>query len=247
MRKCWTYFLFSHAKNMSQRKKDERNPMKGKILLVVLVGCLVVSSLVERSEDVASGQRRADIHPSSETSQGNSALHSLALALSSGKEAMHPFRGSQSDNLPEKDRLNPPIAGMDCYLDRIATYVSCYSSLVDTEEKAVALFTSLIDELRAALPSDRWIGTGKESGTGKVSIRRYIYDDQNSNAHIDTDILTGTGPGGQASTWWRFSGGPITNCLACDPARLQLTFNPLPPKKSRVGSSYSKSKFSEQD
>ena len=173
--------------------------MKGKMLLAVLwlVGCLGVCNLVEASEDVASGHRRADIHPSSETGEENSALRSLARALSSGKEAMRPFRGSRGENLPEKDRLNSPIAGMDCYLDRITTHVSCFSSLIHTEEEAVALFTSLIDELQAALPSDRWRGTKKESGTGTASIRSYIYDDQNSNAHIDIDIIAGTGQGGR--------------------------------------------------
>jgi len=174
--------------------------MKGKILLAALwlVGCVVVSGIVVASLDVGSGQLRSDIHPSSETSPGNSALGSLALALSSGKDAMRPFRGSGSENLPEKDRLNPPIAGMDCYLDRIATYVSCHSSLVETEEEAVTLFTWLIDELRGALPSDRWTGTRKEPEPGTASIRRYIYDDQNSNSHIDIDITAGTGPGGQS-------------------------------------------------
>lgn len=184
---------------MSQRKmKDERNPVKDQILLatLLLVGCLVGSSLVERSEDVASADRRDDIHPSSETSQQNNALRSLALALSSGKEAMRPFRGSRSENDPDKDRLNPPIAGMDCYLDRIATYVSCFSSLVHTEEEAVTPFTSLIDELQTALPSDRWRGMQKDPGS--ASIRSYTYADQRSNARIDIDIIAGTGPSGQS-------------------------------------------------
>jgi hypothetical protein len=152
---CWTYSLFSHAKNMSQRKmKNERAPMKDEILLatLLLVGCLVGSSLVERTEDVASGDRRADIHPSSETSQQSNALRSLALALSSGKEkALRPFRGSRSEEDPDKDRLNPPIAGMNCYLDRIAIHVSCHSSLVDTEEEAATRFSRLVDEVQAAL------------------------------------------------------------------------------------------------
>ena len=174
--------------------------MKSKILLAVLwlVGCVVVSGIVVASLDVGSGQMRSDISPSSETSQGNSALRSFALALSSGKEAMHPFRGSPSEKDPDKDRLNAPIAGMDCYLDRIATHVSCFSSLIHTEKEAVTLFTWLIDELQAALPSDRWTGTRKESrAAGMASIRSYTYDDQNSYAHIDIDIIAGTGPGGQ--------------------------------------------------
>jgi hypothetical protein len=188
---------------MSQGKmKNEKNPMTGKMLLAVLwlVGCLGVCNLVEGSEDVGSGQMRSDIHPSSETSQGNSALHSLALALSSGKEAMRAFRGSGSENDPEKNRLNPPIAGMDCYLDRITTHVSCFSSLIHSEEEAVALFTSLIDELQASLLPDRWRGMKKEPGT--ASIRSYTYDDQNSNAHIDIDIIAGTGQADKTCTRW---------------------------------------------
>jgi hypothetical protein len=185
---------------MSQRKmKNERNPMKGKILLatLLLVGCLVGSSLVERSEDVASRHRRAYIYPSSESSQQRNALRSLALALSSGKEeALRPFRGSLSEDDPYKDRLNPPIAGMNCYLDRIAIHVSCHSSLVDTEKEAVTLFSRLVDEVQAALPSDRWRGMQKEPGT--AWIRSYTYEDQRSNAYIDIDITHRTGPSGQS-------------------------------------------------
>jgi hypothetical protein len=173
--------------------------MKDKILLaaLLLVGCLVVFSLVARSEDAASGQRRADIHPSSETSQRSNALRSLALALSSGKEeALRPFRGSRSEDDPDKDRLNPPIAGMNCYVDRIVMHVSCHSSLVDTEREAVILFSRLVDEIQAALPSDRWRGMQTEPGT--AWIRSYTYEDQKSDAHIDIDITHRTGPSGQS-------------------------------------------------
>jgi hypothetical protein len=173
--------------------------MKGQMLLAVLwlIGCLGVCNLVEGSGDVASGQRRADIHPSSETSQQSNALRSLALALSSGKEkALRPFRGSRSEDDPDKDRLNPPIAGMNCYLDRIAIHVSCHSSLVDTEKEAVILFSRLVDEIQAALPSDRWRGMQTEPGT--AWIRSYTYEDQTSNAYIDIDITHRTGPSGQS-------------------------------------------------
>src|SRR5919106_3397973 len=99
------FFPFSHAKNVSQRRmKTERNPMKSKILLAapLLVGCFIASGIVVASLDAGSGRIRSDISPSSETSQENSALRSLALALSSGKEAMHPFRGSPSEKDPHK-------------------------------------------------------------------------------------------------------------------------------------------------
>lgn len=119
--------------------------MKGKLLRQPVADWLChVSGIVVATLDVVFGHRIVDIHQSSDTSQGNSALHSLALALSSGKEAMHRFRGSPSEKDAHKDRLNPPFAGMDCYLDRITTHVSCFSSLIHTEEEAVTLFTRLI-------------------------------------------------------------------------------------------------------
>ena len=175
--------------------------MKIKIALFValhLIASLVATGTAIASEDVLSKPVKADIQPSSKVSQRNSALSSLALALSSGKDAMRPFGGSGSENGPHKDRLNPPIAGMDCYLDRITTHVSCFSSPVDTEEEAETLFSRLVDELQVALPSDRWTGTRRESRTGMASIRSYTYDDQNSNGHIDIDITAGTGPSGQS-------------------------------------------------
>jgi hypothetical protein len=171
------------------------NPMKSKIFSAALwlIGCVIVSGVVVASLDVGFGHRIVDFHQSSE---GNSTLRSLPLALSSGKEAMQSFRGSPSAEDPHKDRLNPPIAEMDCYLDRIATHVSCFSSRIHTEEEAVTLFTGIIDELQAGLPSDRWIGAGKEPGLAPC-IRSYTYEDQNSYALIDIGIIAGTGPGGE--------------------------------------------------
>ena len=193
------FTFFSCQKYVSKKDEERRVPMKDQILLtaLLLVGCLVGSSLVERSEDVASRHRRAYIYPSSESSQQRNALRSLALALSSGKEeALRPFRGSPSEDDPDKDRLNPPIAGMNCYLDRIAIHVSCHSSLVNTEKEAVTPFSRLVDEVQAALPSDRWRGMQKEPGT--AWIRSYTDEDQRSNAHIDIDITHRTGPSGQS-------------------------------------------------
>jgi hypothetical protein len=171
------------------------NPMKSKILSAALwlIGCVIVSGIVVASLDVGFGHRIVDFH---QLSEGNSTLRSLAVALSSGEEAMQSFRGSPSEEDPHKDRLNPPIAEMDCYLDRIVTHVSCFSSRIHTEEEAVTLFTGIIDELQAGLPSDRWIGAGKEPGLAPW-IRSYTYEDQNSYALIDIGIIAGTGPGGE--------------------------------------------------
>ena len=69
--------------------------MKIKIALFValhLIASLVATGTAIASEDVLSEPVKAAIQPSSKVSQGNSALSSLALALSSGKDAMRSFR-----------------------------------------------------------------------------------------------------------------------------------------------------------
>jgi hypothetical protein len=88
---------------------------------------------------------------------------------------------------------------MDCYIDRIASYISCYSCLIDPQE-ADTLFTRLMDELRAALPSERWKGIKKEPGMS--SVRSYAYENRNSSAHIDIDIIVRMEPGDKVPTWF---------------------------------------------
>jgi hypothetical protein len=131
-----------------------------------------------------------------EMSRETSALRSLVLALVTGKDAMRPLRGPPSDNHAEKDRLNAPITGLECYIDRIASYVSCYSSLMDPEE-AATLVTSLIVELQAALPPDRWKESAKQPG--KSPMQSYSYEDRESNARITIDTIDRLGLGGQSS------------------------------------------------
>ncbi len=137
--------------------------------------------------DVVSNQVKSDdIQLSTEATQRTNALRSLAVALSSGSEALRPFRGLRSEHEDNKDSLNPAIPGMECYIDRILSFVSCYSPSIETKE-ADALFTRLVDELQAALPSDRWIGMKRAPGID--SIRSYLYEDKKSSAHIDLDIV----------------------------------------------------------
>src|SRR6266568_1881176 len=121
-----------------------------------------------------------------QTNQETSALGRLALALSAGNDAMRPLRGSQTE-YREKDRLNPPIPDMECDVDRIVSYVSCYSSVIGTREEAGDLFTRFVAELQSTLPSDRWRKIKDEPRIN--SIRSYIYEDQHSAAHIDLDLI----------------------------------------------------------
>ena len=157
---------------------------------VLLIASLVVTGTAVASEDVPSNPVKADIQPSGEP------LRRLAAALSSGREAMRSFRGSRSEPSDNQERLSPSIAGIECYIDRIASYLSCYSSPTGAEE-VDTLFTRLVDELQAALSSDRWKGMKREPGT--ASIRSYTYVDQGSKAHIDIDIIPRPGLGVQSS------------------------------------------------
>jgi hypothetical protein len=97
------------------------------------------------------------------------------------------FRGPTIKTEEGKDLLNPALPGMDCSVDGIANYVSCYGSATGNKEEADRRFIRLINELQAVLPSDRWRGIETEPGID--TIRSYTYEDQNSDAHIDIDLI----------------------------------------------------------
>jgi hypothetical protein len=163
--------------------------MKIKTLLLaalILAGRLTITGTAFASEHVASTLKTSESVQSSQTNQETSALWRLALALSAGNEAMRPLRGSQTE-AGQKDRLKLSIPGMECYVDRIVSYVSCYSSMIGTREEAGNLFTRFVDELQSMLPSDRWRRIQEEPRLD--SIRSYTYEDQESDAHIDLDLI----------------------------------------------------------
>jgi hypothetical protein len=120
---------------------------------VLLIASFGATDTTVAAQDVLSEQ--SHVQPVGDTTGENSAMRRLAIALSSGRAAMGPFPGSRIENNNYKNALNSSIAGMECAIDSIASYISCYSSQIDTEEEAVTLFTWLVDELQAALPSER--------------------------------------------------------------------------------------------
>jgi hypothetical protein len=151
-----------------------------------LVNTLSAGKTSFASEETSSVPTKTRISPSIETSQERNLLRQLAVALAAGSEALSRFRGSTIENEAGKDRFNPPIPGMDCSVDEIANYVSCYVSAIGSKEQASHRFIGLINELQAVLPSDSW--RGAETQPGIDSIRSYTYEDQNSDAHIDIDL-----------------------------------------------------------
>lgn len=92
--------------------------------VVLLIESFVAAGTGIGLADVLSTQGQAGIQQPGEISQGTNVLRSLALALSSGKDAIRPFRGSPSENDSKRDSLSPPIAAMECHIDRIASVTS---------------------------------------------------------------------------------------------------------------------------
>ena len=185
------------AKSMLEKRIERVNLIQINISYLtglLLAGSLLAAGAVIASDDFLSRQLNSDIQRSDETSQESNALARLVVSLSSGPEAMRALRGSQSENNHNKDRLEPPIVEMECNIDRIANYVSCYSSPVHSEEEAETLFAKLLYQLQAALPSDSWRGIQKASGI--ASSRSYTFADQSSKAHIDIDIVARPKPHG---------------------------------------------------
>ena len=163
--------------------------MKIKTLLLaalILAGRLTITGTAFASEHVASTLKTSESVQSSQTNQETSALRRLALALSAGNQAMRPLRGSQTE-AGQKDRLKLSIPGMACDVDRIVSYVSCYSSLIRDKEEAGHRFTEFVEEFQSILPSDRWRRIQEEPRLD--SIRSYTYEDQESDAHIDLDLV----------------------------------------------------------
>ena len=153
---------------------------------LILGGRLTITGTAFASEHVVSTLETSESVQSSQTNQETSALWRLALALSAGNEAMRPLRGSQTE-AGQKDRLKLSIPGMACDVDRIVSYVSCYSSLIRDKEEAGHRFTEFVEEFQSILPSDRWRRIQEEPRLD--SIRSYTYEDQESDAHIDIDLV----------------------------------------------------------
>jgi hypothetical protein len=157
---------------------------------LLLIPTILLGRAAASGEGSESQEKSYNLQPSIETGERTSTLRDLALAISSGSAAMAPFHGSQSEDEENKDNFIPSIPGMQCYIDRILNYVSCYSSPLGSGE-AGNLFTRLIFELKSALPADRWAGVKREPVID--SIQGYLYEDQKSDAHIDIDVIAQAG------------------------------------------------------
>ena len=129
-----------------------------------------------------------DNSPPLVTSQEAKVLRQVAFALAAGRDAIEDLRGPPIEN-SNLDRLKLATPGMDCGIARSLIFVSCHSASFNNKKEAEALFTRIIDDAQAALPSDSW---GRVEAVHPVAhpglIRTITYRNWKSGAHIDVDL-----------------------------------------------------------
>jgi hypothetical protein len=87
---------------------------------------------------------------------------------------------------------------MDCDIDRILSYILCYSATIDMKEATDYRFTGLIKELQDVLPADRW-GGGETQGRINA-ILSYTFQNRISHATIDVDLIERPTAAGESCT-----------------------------------------------
>ncbi len=127
----------------------------------------------------------ANSSPPLVTSHEVNVLRQVAIALAAGSDAMEDLRGPPIEN-SNLDRLKLATPGMDCGIARSLMFVSCHSAALNKKE-AEAMFTRIIDDAHAALPSDSWGQVEAVPYTGLI--RSISYHNWKSGAQIDVDLV----------------------------------------------------------
>jgi len=119
-------------------------------------------------------------------SQTSIIVRKVAMALAGNAEAVRGLHGApyEEDN---RDRLEPPIPGMICGIDRILNYVSCYTAAINNQAEAESIFSRLDNEVQAALPSGSWRRVPATPTVGAV--RSLSYADGHTGAQIDIELV----------------------------------------------------------
>ena len=159
--------------------------------ILISMASLIFSGLIAgktsfaSDEDSFAGPKTA-ASASGESGQERRALQQLAAALAAGGGTWSTVHRAKISNEETKERLDLSIPDMNCNVDEIASYISCYGSPIASKEGAQLRFTGLIDGLQAVLSSKQWQGAETEPRIG--SIRSYTCRDQASDARIDIDV-----------------------------------------------------------
>ena len=138
------------------------------------------------SEDSSSMVMKTETSPAFQSSQASNVLRQLPLRSREVARLCTPS-AVRPDEYGQKDRLQPMLPEMNCGIDRILSYVSCYSAVINNEKEAENVFNQLVDDVKAALPSDRWEPVKVMPTLGAVRI--ISYRDRESAAQIDIELL----------------------------------------------------------
>ena len=157
-----------------------------------ILACFIMSKTSLASDDETYSAPKPAVSSPDESAQERQTLRQLGAALAAGGGNWSPFQRTKIGNEESKEGLDLAIPDMNCSVDEIANYVSCYGSPIANHEGAELRFAKIIDELNSVLPSKQWHGTEVEPRSG--SIRSYSFGDPVSNADIDIDIATQWSP-----------------------------------------------------
>ena len=156
------------------------------VAVLLFFTSLGVAKAAFASEDNSYTASKTENSPSSRSSQELNVLRYVATSLAGGREAMRTLHGApyEDDN---RDRLQPPIPGMNCGIDRILSFVSCYSAVVNNKKEAENMFNQLNDAVEAALPSTLWQPV-EHIPAVRSTIRNISYAHVKSGAQIDIEL-----------------------------------------------------------
>jgi hypothetical protein len=96
---------------------------------------------------------------------------------------------------------------MDCDIDRILSYILCYSATIDMKEATDYRFTGLIKELQDVLPADRW-GGGETQGRINA-ILSYTFQNRNFSRHHRRRFNRAADGGRRILHRAQLTGGPL--------------------------------------
>lgn len=154
------------------------------IFIASFVLSLIAGKTSFASDVSSSDSKQTSASSFGESGQERQALRQFAVTLA-GKTWSSFHDATDAEQTKRSPDLSIP--GMNCNVDDIANYVSCYGPPIGRKEVAEHRFIGLINELQAVLPPERW--SGAETEPRIAAIRSYTYGDQDTGSQIDIDIL----------------------------------------------------------
>jgi hypothetical protein len=144
------------------RRKKRVHSVTLILILIVLLGSLATGKTAIAAEETSA--------PPSAMRHEVNVVRQVANLLAAGRDAMLARRGPPIEN-SNLDRLKLDTPGMHCGIDRVLSYVACYSDSLMTKKDAESIFTRLMDDVQTALPSDSW---RQLEGVPHISVVRSI-------------------------------------------------------------------------